>query len=412
MRQEPASERYYIHFDTLVKRKPGNSLIDTFFKTSYRKEVVIIEDKNIRQPIPESPISAKLLEKAFSPTYPYEPLPGVPATRIEMGYEGKNPHLPPDVELFAVKLVHAINWSIAQRSGELKPEESNELMTALKTRKQTEAIITRKINGVYAVAMTFPDMPIVCPPAGATSFGRLLTLMGISEDRIHSIEISGTSGMNTGNAHLETRTLSPAIVDPKREKMLLEDLPDSLVTTYEYLMAILKADPRAYFDQTWADSLKIRLQAAHENHNNGPEVYLEFARICVREGLIPVYVFSKNVQFTRAIHQAIAEQNGSNPNLVTIENLLPDDPESVIDPSQWVIAPTLDDGVFLSTLREKVDPKFRHHALFRYGIKRNGQKKLRLGLVPSLNYLTHDQEENVVKLAARTFERIADWLPR
>lgn len=360
-------------------------------------------------------IPHEFFEEAYRSPYPHSPLPGVSAERMDISRVGKRaPHLPPDVEKFAVELAQLVNLKLAVGAQTLQPGKSNEYMTMLKTPDETERIISRAVYAVFTVAMKNPTVPIVCPPADGTPLGRLLTFMGIPDHRIHSIEIKGTTGMQTGHAQVESGPLPEELRQKNAPSLLFDLLPDSGVTTAAYALDVLKAKYPSEYTWEAEASLRERLVAANKNDNHGAGVYLELAQTCARADVVPVFVLTKNLQITLALRQTLAEFPGVSPAWRNIMNAVieayPEYPGTPMA-NVWGIGP-FDTGVKLSRIRGYFKGKrLWNHPLFKKGIreKHSGQDTdnewlLRLGLVPGLEYLDKVQEENIVGLAARTFE--------
>lgn len=318
------------------------------------------------------------------------------------------------MEKFAVDLARNVNFQLSIASQKLEPGQSNTYMTMLKTPGETDEIISKPVRTVYTVAMEFPSIPIVCPPADGTPLGRLLTFMGVPTNRIYSVEIKGTVGTTTGNAQIESGPLPREILQ-KHQPTIMLDLPfDSGGTSAALAIGILKARNPSDFNPAAAESLRNRLKAANENGNNGPDAYVELARTCAEAELVPVFVLTKSPQFTVALHQVLQEEYGYSPAwreiVKSVLDVYPEYPGTEI-PNVWGVGP-FDYGVFFSKFRERfAGTNLWNHRLFTSGIRdKDNEWQLRLGMVPGLEYLDHtkNHQENIIDLTADMFAWMAN----
>jgi len=352
-----------------------------------------------------------LIEEAYASTYPRAPFPGVSPERMDISRVGRAPHLPPDVEKFAVELTHAINLELTISAQSLVPGQSGEYMTMLKSPAETEEIISRAAQAVYTVAMRHPEIPIICPPAGATPLARLLAAQGIPEDRIHSPEIKGTVGTETGNAHITAGSLPRSIIETMSPKILFEDIPDSCSTTAALALELFKAKYPSRYDQAAAHEMRLRLKIANTNGHADREVYKLLAELCAEVDLVPVYVMSKNVRFSEALYRTSIKYAITHPAFSqTINEIFELHPVTEI-PKYWVTGPA-DTGLTLSRIRERFHgTHLWKHPLFTHGIRsENNEWLLRLGQIPGLAYLNPalHHEEHIIELAAKKFAWMAE----
>lgn len=362
-------------------------------------------------------IPHEFIEEAYRSTFPYSPLPGVSPERMDISRVGDNaPELSEDLMYTTVELSQRVNRKLAEAAERLKPGRSNKFMTMLYEPPEAEQFISDAVYGVSNVAKRYTKIQIVCPPGDGIPLGRLLKFMDIPEDRIHGIEIKGTTGMETGDAQIMGGPLPRKLVQKGVPTMIFDGLPDSGGTTAALAQAIFMKKYPELYDARAATSLRHRLKIANGNGNKGSDVYLELAQLCAAAELVPVFVVTKNPQFDEAIKYVLYELQEGSPEWQETLHALLNVHESKVVPNVWLEG-LFDTGEKLSTLRTFFEGEaLWDHPLFRYGIRPKSHPEdpdnewlNRLAIVPGLLYLdvSMHHEKNMLKLEADTFRQMA-----
>ena len=167
------------------------------------------------------------------------------------------------------------------------------------------------------------------------------------------------------------------------------------------------------FDQTGWNDLEIQLRAAHDNGNNGEEIYKLFVRACAEKNVLLLPVFSKNDQVLRALNDLVDHENPDITRWQELQsNLLDEYPITSID-NRWVIgAGLLDTGIKISVILPYLSEEIQKSDLILRLMKdEDNQWLLRIGTtVPGLGYLADDPKlnhlENIIQLVASEFKKV------
>lgn len=329
----------------------------------------------------------------------------VPRARLHISQAGSAPVLSEQDRDFLVQVAIAANRKLTYGSLLLDDGDENQYLTRLVNPRETIPLMDRTVEAVYEIAGGNRYMQVVCPPAGATPLARLLhDTYFFPGHRIHSPEINGSSGTNTGEATLKTGHLASELTNSFNPLVFLEDVIDSGNTMLEVArMRNKERDPLEY-NEAWWKNLARRIKEAHDDHLADPLLYETYVRTIAQERIYVVPLISKNPHMLAALRELVFKND--DPRFsdwrAIQQSFMRLAPIKEIEPDKWILGLGLDTGIKFSRMA-KEQPGLRE-LLPVYVLDDQNQWIVRAGATTvGINYLrTMEQERHIVRLLADT----------
>lgn len=312
--------------------------------------------------------------------------------------------LTPDAQHFLVHLTQTANQFFDEIACSMAPGERNDYFTIKTTKEMARRLVDKTAKAVYDVTRDFPNVHLVFFPAGAMPIAKRIQKIGYPASRMHALDISGSKGTKSGSSRIN-ETIDPVLLEPGNHIVISEDIIDSVNALYTFIESRgINRDPGP--DHVIKlHTLAERLKAAHDNGNNDPHAYAEFARVAAEENVSILSVWSKNEQAQKAlVNQACC--------ITPPENLIQKDlffhyPITPLPSKLWVLGGdyVMDTGIVWPRIHKELpaslhnDPRISQYTDWLV-------RAVRIG--PLAYFETEEQEANVIRFfAGRATEMLA-----
>ncbi|MCX6791610.1 MAG: hypothetical protein NT149_01060 [Candidatus Gottesmanbacteria bacterium] len=352
-------------------------------------------------------------QETKSVTRPEEPFPGVPRWRMDIAPVGPHaPELTPEAERFLVHLTQKANGFFDGIARNMAPGERDEYFTVHTTKENAEQLVHKTAADVHEVTKDYSNVHLVFFPAGSIPIARLISDKGYPSHRMHVLDISGSTGTESGSA-VVTGTIPRELLDPTHDIVIPEDIIDTVNTIFRFIQARGEFRDPTETHKNWLYTLGRRLKMAHANGNIYLSAYADFARAASEEHVSVLSVWSKNEQARRAIWIQAFGQPASSQTRIQQE-LLMCYPIMSLPPTLWALGGdyVMDTGVLWSRIIKKLPPALQKDPRVTQYIGPTVDDKTSEWLIravrigPLAYFETKDQETNVIKFIAKHASRL------
>lgn len=157
---------------------------------------------------------------------PEEAFPGVPAWRMDIAPVGEAPEIKHLDKVWLTSLTQYANGYFDARARQMMPGQSGEFFTIHSSHEEAHRLVRKTAEAIFTVTRDSSNVHLALFPAGAVPIAQMLLGMGYPENRMHTVDISGSQGTETGNARVKG-AIHPDLLHPHHHIVIPEDIIDS-----------------------------------------------------------------------------------------------------------------------------------------------------------------------------------------